>query len=260
MINFDLSVPDHSYFFGFVQADGWMWEGKGNKGTLSIELNRRDRWILERFSDLVPVSSTIRERTRSTNFKQTAHSVVWSLFDMEFRRHLKCLGFRPGLKPTLGVPSGIVPVDYLRGLIDADGSVGITATGLPFICLTTTSDTIADFFLNFIREATNRKPVVRRNSRDSIYNIMITREDAQALISKIYYDKALALPRKVKKAAEAMLWKRPEGQQRITRKTWTPEEDTIVLTHDTQISSEMLNRTCQSIKMRFWRLNSRKKT
>jgi LAGLIDADG-like domain len=30
--------------------------------------------------------------------------------------------------------------DYLRGLVDADGSVGITSLGLPFVSFTTASE------------------------------------------------------------------------------------------------------------------------
>ncbi|MEV6942252.1 hypothetical protein AB0N07_09650 [Streptomyces sp. NPDC051172] len=64
----DLTVPEYAYMFGFLQADGHMHQGIGQKGRLTVELNIKDIDLLYRFKYLTPFNSSVTERTRSTNF------------------------------------------------------------------------------------------------------------------------------------------------------------------------------------------------
>lgn len=67
----DLTVPEYAYMFGFLQADGHLRQGVGQKGTLTVELNARVTELLRTFQKLTPYYSSITERTRSTNFAKT---------------------------------------------------------------------------------------------------------------------------------------------------------------------------------------------
>lgn len=42
----NLTIPEHSYLLGFLQADGHLQRSTGQKGKLTIELSRRDKDIL----------------------------------------------------------------------------------------------------------------------------------------------------------------------------------------------------------------------
>jgi hypothetical protein len=119
--------------FGFLQADGHLAQGVGQKGRLTVEINARDIELLRQFQKLTPYYSSVSERTRSTNFAELHRSATWSLCSLEARTLINDLGLPYGRKSkTITPPRGeFSPRDYLRGIIDADGSVGFTSKGLP---------------------------------------------------------------------------------------------------------------------------------
>lgn len=118
--------------FGFLQADGHLAQGVGQKGRLTVEINARDIELLRQFQKLTPYYSSVSERTRSTNFAELHRSATWSLCSLEARTLINDLGLPYGRKSkTITPPRGeFSPRDYLRGIIDADGSVGFTSKGL----------------------------------------------------------------------------------------------------------------------------------
>jgi hypothetical protein len=113
--------------------DGHLQQGAGQKGRLTVEINARDIHILRNFRDLTPYYSNISERARSTNFAETHHSATWSLYSLEARKKLSELGLPHGRKSKRIAPPRVdfSRRDYLRGVIDADGSVGRTSEGFP---------------------------------------------------------------------------------------------------------------------------------
>jgi hypothetical protein len=255
-----LENPLHAYMFGFLQADGHLYQGPGRKGNLTVEVSAADRPILEQFAAIVPCYSSITERVRDTNFKNAHRSAVWTVSDLDFREALMALGFPPGRKSNVVViPS--VPFsrpDYFRGLVDADGSLGLARDGLPFISLTTASDSLAGGYIDFVSEVTGNRKNGRRNSRDGIYNITVMREAATTLIATLYYDDCLALRRKIEKARQAVIWVRPDGMRRSpNRKSWTEDQDAFILSHTLEESMNALGRTDHSVKVRLRRLRQK---
>ncbi|MGW7043625.1 hypothetical protein ACWGDT_13120 [Streptomyces avermitilis] len=125
----DLEDPSYAYMFGFLQADGHLEQGVGQKGKLSVEINVRDIEILRRFQQLTPYKSSISERIRSTNFAKAHHSATWTVCALEARTVLNARGLPYGRKSKdVAPPHGqFSHRDYLRGVIDADGSVGYTS-------------------------------------------------------------------------------------------------------------------------------------
>jgi len=87
---------------------------------------------------------------------------------------------------------------------------------------------------------------------------MLNREKAQKFIRYLYYPGCLALKRKLKKAKEALKWKRPKNIKRIFQKFWEPREDKYILNSSIKESYTHLKRTERSIKMRLWRLKNNK--
>ena len=117
-------------------------------------------------------------------------------------------------------------VDYFRGLIDGDGSLGLTANGFPFLSLVTSSSSIVEDYLKFIQQITNKAKTSKPNVRDKAFNIAVYKEDAQIIAEKLYYKNCLAIPRKIEKAKEVLAWTRPLTMKRIeNRKRWTIKED-----------------------------------
>ncbi|BAZ48777.1 hypothetical protein NIES4103_13870 [Nostoc sp. NIES-4103] len=147
-------------------------------------------------------------------------------------------------------------VDYFRGLIDGDGSIGLTSKNIPYLSLVTSSSYIAVEYLEFINQMTGKAKTSNRNTRDNVYNIVVYKEDAQILARHLYYDSCLALPRKLIKAVEVLNWSRPlEMKQVKNRKFWTPEEDKFITTHSVECSMKVLSRSRKGIELRLWRLS-----
>ncbi|MEU1255808.1 hypothetical protein ABZ445_21220 [Streptomyces chartreusis] len=228
----DLRVPEYAYMFGFLQADGHLSQQSRQRGRLTVEINARDIDLLRKFQKLTPYNSSITERTRSTNFAETAHSAIWSLCSLEARTKLNELGLPYGRKSKTITPPRIEfsHRDYLRGVVDADGSVGYTSQGFPFLSLATKSTAIAVFACSYAREITGAERTLKRNARDGIYNVMYTKENAQQLTAHVYYPGCLSLERKQIAADSLAPWVRPAGMgRRPPRIQWTAEMDRVLL-------------------------------
>ena len=259
----NLKIPEHSYFFGFVQTDGNLNKPfkKRNKGRLGIELGKEDLHILKSFRKLFPmVYSSITERVRDTNFKENHKSCTLTICNMKFRNEINELGVPYGKKPEIisSPKVNFCERDYIRGLVDGDGSVGVTEKRLPFISFTVKSEKLKEYLLNIIEKITGEKKRLSRNRRDNIYNIMLNREKAQRFIKHLYYPGCLVLKRKLEKARITLKWERPKDVKRIFQKFWEPWEDKYILNHPLEESCNYLKRTERSIKMRLWRLKNNK--
>ncbi|MGV9892737.1 LAGLIDADG family homing endonuclease [Streptomyces sp. NPDC003395] len=256
----DLEVPEYAYMFGFLQADGHLQQGIGQKGRLSVELNAKDVGLLREFQKLTPYYSSITQRTRSTNFAETYTAATWSLCSLEARATLNELGLPYGRKSkTIAPPT--VPFarrDYLRGLIDADGSVGLTSRGFPFISLTTASSAIASCACCYGKDTTGVERSVKRNTRDDVYNVLYMMELAQRMAADLYYPGCLSLERKRTAAEAVAAWVRPAGMRAAyTARRWSEDEDRILLKiNSPSAAAEVLGRTAQSCNLRMWRLRS----
>jgi hypothetical protein len=200
----NLKIPEHSYFFGFIQADGTLRKFSRNRGYLEIELKESDREILKSFKKLFPLlCSSIKTRIRDTNFKKHHKSCSLRIFHKEFRDELIKLGLSPGKKflNTFPPKCSFSERDYIRGLIDGDGSVGITKKGFPFITLTVKSEALKNYLCGVIEKVIKEKKRISRNKRDDIYNIMLNREKAQKFIKYLYYSRLFNIKKKTKKGS-----------------------------------------------------------
>jgi hypothetical protein len=200
---------------------------------MSIELCEKDLYILEKFKDLIKVNSTLSTRIRSTNFKKNYTSFCLNIYNKEFRETIISYGIPSGKKSNIIEPSSYEysEFDYWRGIIDADGSIGITATGKPFLSLATASENLAIGFSEFIYKYTGFKNNVTRNKRDNIYNMMISQEKCQKIILLLYYKHCLSLPRKYELSKKILNWKRPKNIKirNEERVKWSNEEKEILL-------------------------------
>ncbi|GGQ34907.1 hypothetical protein GCM10010233_60840 [Streptomyces pseudogriseolus] len=256
----DLTVPEYAYMFGFLQADGHLSQQPRQRGRLTLEVSVRDIDLLREFQRLTPYNSSITQRTRSTNFAETHTSAVWCLCSLEARTTLNGLGLPYGRKSkTVAPPRGRFSArDYLRGVIDADGSVGYTGKGFPFVSLTTASTAIGRYFCTYVEEVAGVRRTVGRNARDDIYNVLIAMEAGQRLATDLYYPGCLALARKQAAADSLASWVRPAGMRSAyTSRRWTPDEDRVLLRLGSPTTAaEVLGRTPQSCNLRMWRLRS----
>jgi hypothetical protein len=148
---------------------------------------------------------------------------------------------------------------FWRGVIDGDGSLGITKTNRCFLSLVTKSEHVAQAFGELLKSITGKHKEINRNKRDAVFNITIFIEDAKKVIEFLgYNDTNITIPRKKQSALDVLSWVRPSNMKEINfaRKKWTPEEDAFILNHSLPESVSMTRRTEKSIKIRLWRLAS----
>ncbi|MDA5281584.1 hypothetical protein ACWGHM_38190 [Streptomyces sp. NPDC054904] len=256
----DLRIPEYAYMFGFLQADGHLARGHGQKGRLTAEINARDIHILREFQRLTPYYSSIIERTRSTNFSELHHSATWAVCSLEARTIVNELGIPYGKKSLSVKPprTDFSRPDYLRGIIDADGSLGWTAQGFPFLSLTSASTALAAYLCHYGKKITGTERTISRNARDGVYNICYYKETAQQLAAHLYYDGCLALTHKKANADGIQTWVRPAGMRVApTRRPWTAQDDQVLIRlGNAAAAATALGRTEQSCTMRLWRIRS----
>jgi len=248
-----------AYIIGFLQADGHL-SSESGKGKLRTELSIKDKDILSKIGSILTSNFSIRDRTRDTNFKDNYTSSILTICDQNIRKFIHECGVPEGNKSyTVNTPYDLIDsVDYWRGFIDGDGSLGFTKQGFPFLSLNASSENIAVNFINFLEKLIGKRKRTSRNNRDNTYNICITKEDAQLVIRKLYYENCLALNRKKRISAKIKKWERPATmKKRNASKPWLPIEDTVVLENDNKNAAMLLNRNIQSIKMRRWRLSKK---
>lgn len=209
-----------SYIYGLLLADGNIYLSKDkermvdNRGRVSLEVNSKDKDIVIKLFQLIP-NSSIRERTRDTNFKKNYTSCCFSNHQQSFRQWLFDCGFPEQNKTVEACPPQVdySKIDFWRGFIDGDGSIGITSQNIPFISLVTDSDIIKTSYLDFLSETYGLKKKSSRNKRDNAYNIMVINEAAVQMAKDLYLNSELYLDRKYKKAIELQSWVRTKPKR-----------------------------------------------
>ncbi|MFI9297480.1 hypothetical protein [Streptomyces gardneri] len=256
----DLEDPNYAYMFGFLQADGHLARGTGRKGRLSAEINARDIHILHEFQRMTPYYSSVTERVRTTNFAEQHHSATWTLCALEARTIVNALGIPYGKKSRIIKPPRVdfSRPDYVRGVIDADGSLGWTSEGIPFLSFTSASTAVAAYLCHYAKKITGAERIARRNNRDQVYVITYYKEQAQQLAEHLYYPDCLGLDHKKANAASIQTWVRPAGMRFAPpRRRWTESDDRELLRlGDPAAAATALDRTEQSCSMRLWRLRT----
>ena len=215
MPHLDLTIPAHAYFFGFAQTDGSHYEGTRQRGRLTIELSERDEAVLHSFASLFGVYSRVSYRERITNFGPHRAAVL-TVCDLAFRRELVELGLPAGPKATTVAPptTAFSLRDYLRGLIDGDGSVGFTRTGRPFVSFVTASQPLAEFLCAQALTVVGAFRTPNRNTRDGVFNPMVAGDPAAPLAAWLIPTGAL---RSSESASPRRSWPRGRGQRECGR-------------------------------------------
>ncbi len=267
--NSTITTPEEdSYILGILQGDGSSSEQSRNRGRIVLELNSRDLDILTKIQAIVQreYNCTLNHRERATNFTNGV-SVKFSrigIHDQEFRELIK--PYLPvGKKSSDITPPANEPWfdlwGYLRGVFDADGSIGISSKDKPFWSLCTSSTDVRDIFIKAMKDTLGVDKHVNRNTRDRVYNICLFDEDAVEFSSKMYEDASIWLDRKHNKfVSELLTWKRTTSKRKGRRKPWTELDDKILNCAEYSIEEKMklLNRSAKSIQSRWYKNKNNK--
>jgi hypothetical protein len=250
-----------SYLIGFLQGDGSYYTQSRNRGKITIELSVKDKDIIDK---IITVFESIgiyvgkTHRLRTTNFKKSYESCGLSIYNKKVRSFLS--SYLPSGHKHLIIkpPTELYKFDknaYIRGLTDADGSLGITSNNRAFWSLCASSEHIKDFILKDIKKELEFEKRLDRNKRDDVYNIVLYDEDAINYTMLIYNNQPF-LERKYNNFQKVQNWKRSIPKRKGRQKRWLLWEDTFIVNSklSIQTKSKILNRSIKSINSRLWRL------
>lgn len=251
----NISTEHKDYIVGFLHGDGHYSTQSRNRGRIEVELSYRDIDILDKIENIL-VDVKRRGRTRDTNFKNNHVSCILRILNKEIRDFLNIpIGKKSN---NICPPSDIIVNHYIRGLFDADGSIGLTADNKPFWSLCTSSEHVKNLVLKEIKHHLDFEKRINRNKRDNVYNIVLFNEDAVIYSSILYRNATIYLDRKYNKFLEICKWERTVPRRKGRQKTWLLSEDKVVLTDLTlKEKISILNRSASSIKTRAWRLKQK---
>ena len=254
--------PEHrSYIIGFLQGDGSHYEQSKNRGRIQAEISKVDENILDKIEiDLKDIAYVgRRERKRNTNFKDNYTSSTLSIYNIDLRQQIK--QFIPvGKKASIIRPpvemEGFDKHPYIRGLTDADGSLGITSLSRPFWSLCTSSEYVKEFIISDIKATLDFEKRLNRNKRDNVYNIVLFDEDAVRYTKLLYENATIYLERKYHKFLKIQYWRRYVTGRTGRKKAWLSCEDKVIMNGSISLKEKslLLDRTLSSIKTRLWRL------
>jgi len=267
-------TPEQKYYLiGFLQGDGCHSKSTRNRGKVVIEISKRDEDILNKIeSFLSPIwNCGFGSRARDIQINGYNYTnkdfVSLCVCDVSFRSEIQA--YVPiGKKSNILIP----PCDnsqldqvkhYLRGYMDADGSIGLTnrSPQIPFVSFTVSSEQIKSFIVENIFLVLGIEKRLNRNQRDNLYNIVLYREDAVEYAKYLYSNSELHLNRKYEKFGEVQRWQRTIPRRKGRKKSWLPYEDFVILSDNYSVAEKcvLLKRTKQSINTRIWRLTSSNK-
>lgn len=209
-MKYDVLNKDLSYMYGWFAGDGGLYNTTRNRGKLQTEISFEDKDIIYKLESILSsmqINSSVRTRTRDTNYKLSYKSISLAVYSLDFRTFFIDAGFEKGCKTTSIAPPTI-PFDeksFARGYIDADGSFCIGRThNIPILSICISSEKIYLFFIKEIEKVCGYTPNLTRNKRDNVYNLQVTRKNVLDFIDWLGYDieGEISLDRKKYKALE----------------------------------------------------------
>lgn len=225
-----------SYVLGFFQADGH-YDGR----YLVAELSEIDNDIILSFNKKIKKSS-IYYRIRDTNFKNNYKTISLHIRDNELIDKLK--DFIPEGKKSeiVAAPENIEysEIDYWRGVIDGDGSLGFKETGIPYIALNTSSEYLYHDFNSFLEKMINFRLKIKRNKRDNTYNILLPLAKGIIITKLLYQNNEISLNRKNEMAKDIINFDIKNYNSHTNKLPFSKKEDNILLNNIQSVSVKLL--------------------
>jgi len=212
-----------AYILGFIFADGNITKitRNGSSDKLAFGLHRKDIDILRKIK---------QELSAEQNLSLSKGYVHFSIYSQIIVDDLKKLGvsYRKSFKKRGGkIPS--IPKeyirDYIRGIVDGDGSINFDKKGYPTLSICGGKKIITfirDYFLSKFNTYSKITQAKKNNKQYNLFYIAYRCNSAKTLINYLYNNANLYLERKYKLAKQC-------SETRIKpRRNYTEEENRII--------------------------------
>ncbi len=177
-----INTPNKAYFLGLIVTDGSIHK---NRNTLTINLQKKDKHILELLSKEVQIQKPLQ--FVKNNHPNRQDSYVFEINSPKIKKDLKKIGINPQKTLTTKFANNkIVPENlmrhYVRGVFDGDGSISPQGR----IIITSGSKKFISEFDKYIEVRLKLDSYIRKRSKNN-YNIEY-RSGKNKERTKIFYN------------------------------------------------------------------------
>lgn len=180
--------PNFSYAIGLITTDGNL-----SSDGRHLDFTSKDLELVEKFKKCLGIKNKICGKTRGgSNIKKYLHV---QFGDKNFYEFLLKLGLTPAKSKTLGslkIPSEYF-LDFLRGCIDGDGSIGVfkhPESRHPQLRIRLTSASMQ--FLKWIKMEISKNIKIKTGWiewKNNVGVLVYAKEDSIKLLNYVYYPK-----------------------------------------------------------------------
>ncbi len=199
---FDNWSSNSAYILGFVLADGCIVKGtyNGYSDMLKFGVNIRDLDILEK------IKSELNSDHKISKIKSACYL---SLSSQKLVNSLKKLGidYRKSLREKIPRIPKLYVRDFIRGIIDGDGSLSINKNNYPSISVCGGKETMIFIQDRFLRKLKVFSKLTQQSYKDTGFNLFqigYRGSSAQKIINYIYKNAELYLNRKYNLATKCL--------------------------------------------------------
>lgn len=197
-----------AYYFGFILADGNLWKNK-----VSIEIQRKDSEILEKFLTLTGLKCSVNYRDRLDKRTNKTYSMCSIGFSNKYLvESLVDIGLTESKSTKEKCPDIFKNNKHFwRGIVDGDGSLNLRDGHYPILSLCGSQEICKDFLIYC--ESIDPKCTTKiYNLKGNFASVTFNGTKCLKVVDHLYNDCEIYLPRK-KKIAEEMKCLMMETQQ-----------------------------------------------
>lgn len=197
---FKIQNSNMAWLLGFLASDGCI----GNKrNTITINLARKDREILEKIQSLLNIQNEIVDYTNNKGYD--CSELRWT--SAEHKKDLAEYSIVPNKTLILKPPYKLERqywIDYIRGYFDGDGSINLIKNSngrgngnLRWQVCSATKE-IIEFILDFFESEYNipKVSIQFTNAKNPLYSIQYSSTATRTIYQHLYTKDALYLQRK----------------------------------------------------------------
>jgi hypothetical protein len=241
---FDSLNEEGAYWIGFLMADGCVHKRNGASPRISIALARCDIEHLEAFKMFLGASNPIHIDGNCACFSVSSNKLSNSIA-------------RYGITPRKSLTAKVIDLeqskDFWRGVIDGDGSLSDIQrysdlktkhrTQLSLLG----SQALMEQFSLFVQSIANFKP--KTFQLGNIFTVVIRGATAAQVVTALYADCSIALPRKLKRAKRIIEDSKNIAQRKCLRcgHVWFPN------------ANNQAPKTCSKCRSQCWNISKPQK-
>lgn len=182
-----IDTPEKAYWLGFINADGCIHE---KARYVSLNIGGRDRRHLEKFVDFLGAD---RKMIKTCYHRDTGNELVYiALCSVQLMSDLERLGIFPNKSGKEHFINTDYDVDFIRGLIDGDGSIHSDLKGIDLVGSYELLSAVQQKFYSYLQIQPHKI-----HEHGTIFRIYYkAREDVYKIVKFLYRNSSVSLDRK----------------------------------------------------------------